>query len=71
MSVTRKLIKHAAKSYGVNLTFETTKKGHIFAYIDGKCLNSASNRNRGYSLTGPAADRFEYFVKDDLRRVCK
>ena len=71
MTTTSKIIKFAAKTYGVELAFKTTKKGHVFAYIDGVCLNTASNRNRGYSLTGPASDRFEYFVKDDLRRVCK
>ena len=64
----RKLIKHAAKTYGLELHF-VVRNGHSYAYVGDVCLNSASNRNRGYSTSGKAASRFERFVKDDLRRV--
>ena len=64
----RKLIKFAAKVYGVELRF-AERGGHIYGYIGDVCLNSAANRNRGYSVSGKAKSRFEVFVKDDLRRV--
>ena len=66
---TKKLVKFASKEYGVEVTF-VERGGHLFAYLaDGTCLNSASNRNRGYSTSGKSADRVEIFFKDDLRRV--
>ena len=65
---TKKLIKLAAKTYNAELSFTTDKSNHLWAYVDGVCLNTATNRNRGYSQTGPGKDRFETFVKDDLRR---